>query len=188
MRNAKIEDIPRKEIKIINAGVEKYSADVQKIVDKDYGPSPRVFFGIIGFIVLIAITGIWINGYSRGSMLFGFDQPGMKYSVHAQRKVSATVYNQSDYTPLSFDKLEYPQFFSTELHNYETKDITKKLLADRTVKVTVKADKNGKIIEAKAENGHEYLKNICEEAALKSSFYPPADGNITIVYSFSVIE
>lgn len=188
MRDAKVQDIPRKEVIRINARIEKYSSDVQKIVDKDYGPSPKVFFGLIGFVLTVAVAGMWINGYFHGSYWFGIDQPGLRTSVSAKSKTPFSDYNNDKYGIFDFDELKYPEIFTTTLLDFSYKDITEKIFSERTINVDVKVSEDGKVIDAKAKNGHEYLRKACERAALKTTFYSPARENVTIVYSFSVQE
>lgn len=187
MRDVKVEDIPRKEVIRINSLIENYSSDVAKIANKDYTPY-KYLIGLFSLIIVIIVGVAWFNGYQRGSLKFGLDQPSIKTTITARTQISLTEYNEGSKAILNFDKLEYPEIFNTDLLNYESNEIIEKIFSEKTINVKVKVDKNGSITEAKAENGHKHLQKACEKAAMKSTFHTPVNEHVTIVYMFSILE
>ncbi len=189
LKDVKIIEISRKEAKRINTQISK--SDIPFFRDGEYdrkNNADKSALIVVSVILFLVFGGMWVNGLMSGSFLFGFDLPEIKITATAKTTLNANNLNLNSIDTLNFDHVEFPKFYSWDLPTWNTSEFVKTAFVERRINVKVKVDKSGKVTEAKAQNGHQYIQRISEKAALNSTFYPPVNSDVTIVYLFSVRE
>lgn len=185
LEKEKVFEISRKEAKTINANFQK---PFSPTTINNKKPIAAIIIGVL-FMTLLPIVIVSVVIFSRSTDLnlyFAKSKLKVDMSMTAKAVITGTSFDSFNFNMLNFDHAEFPKYSESELPDVEADELLETVFAERRINVEVKVDKKGNITEAKAINGHKYLKRICEAAALKTTFFPPVASEVTVIYLFSV--
>lgn len=98
--------------------------------------------------------------------------------------ISYRAYVQYD-SNIGADHVEIPTIELEQLPTNDIKELKKTVFATRRIRVKIKIDENGEVLEAKALNGHQVLQESSVRAAKKSLFSnrrKPATTTLSYIY------
>lgn len=175
MRDKNVFDISQRQAKIVRTEFEKSHPPV--LIVAPLSKKTRVMIvGFISMLLLLFIIGI---GSIAGLLI---KQPGIKVDM----SITARTKPQLEFMNLDFDPAEFPKYSNFDLPTWDEDELLSGVFSERNIEVEVKIDKNGNVTSAKALNGHQFLREICQQAALKTTFFPPVMAEVTLIYKFAV--
>ncbi len=176
---------------------------------KDYKPDNNVAAVItglcVGFFILAAIFAVTVSKrkatqtrvlptpYTSSTPIIS-NTPYVIYSTPQPEESAPTFdisYRVSWDSAISEQHIELPTLKDADFPSEDLKTLKKTVFAQKIIRVKVKIDTNGEVVQAKAISGHQLLKDAAETAA-RASFFTgrkkPLDTVITYYFQIKQLE
>jgi DNA-directed RNA polymerase subunit RPC12/RpoP len=189
--------IPNPKPVVKKVGVEQ---KVSALTSYDIDPPKKTFNPFIPLIVMILIIG-------GIAILFGVilkdnksrlpdtssDQVGIKTNTEPSSTNNIPTFSYK--TSVSYNSLidaeyiETPTIEPAQVNNLTNEDLKKDVFKEKRIRVEIKINKDGKVTDAKALNGHEILRESSVRAAKNSLFTNrKSTSTATLTYIFLLVD
>lgn len=176
---------------------------------KNYKPNNTVAVAItvlcVGFFILAAIFGVAVSKGKRAqtratptpytySTPIISNTPYVIYSTpqpDASEPIYDISYRVSWDSAISEQHIELPTLKNVDFPSEDLKTLKKTVFAQKIIRVKVRIDTNGEVVQAQAVSGHKLLKDAAETAARASFFTErkkPLDTVITYYFQIKQLD